>query len=253
MAGGSYGIGRAVARSLLEEGARVALLARNGEALRAAADQLRREVPGAELPLIEADATKPEAVTRAMGHLEHEWGGVDILVNAVGRSHRGRLDELTPPEWAANWEVNVLSSALLARAARVPMARQGHGKMVFLGAASGKQPTEGQLASNVHKAGLLAFVKTLATELAPEGIRVNAVCPGRVMTPLRMEKAREESAEAGITVEEYFDRLRATIPLGRLARPEEVAAVVTFLCSEQASYVTGQAISVDGGLVRSIL
>lgn len=253
VAGASSGIGLAAARLLLGEGARVALVARSEEKLRRAEADLRSEVDDESmLASIVIDVTKPDEVERLVARVSEAWGGVDCLIDAVGKGHRGLLRDLTPTEWEENWRINVLSAALLARAVAAVMPSQGGGQMVFLGAASGKQPTEGQLVSNVHKAGLMAFVTTLANELAPDNIRVNLVCPGRSMSERRWVKASQVSEEEGISVEEYFARLSASIPLGRLADPEEVAALAVFLCSKQGGYITGQSICVDGGLVRSI-
>lgn len=257
VAGGSSGIGLAVARLFLAEGARVSLIARDeGRLLEAEAELKSGLSDGAsetpELLPIVADVTQPEEVNRVVDAVSEAWGGVDSLVDAVGKGHRGLLRDLTAGEWEENWRLNVLSAALLAQATAGLMARQGGGQMVFLGAASGKQPTEGQLASNVHKAGLMAFVTTLATELAADGIRVNLVCPGRSLSERRLVKARQVSEEQGVTIEQYFDELSKSIPLGRLGEPEEVAALAVFLCSQRAGYITGQSICVDGGLVRSI-
>lgn len=253
VAGASSGIGLAAARLLLAEGARVALVARSEVKLRRAEADLRSRVDDESMLIsVAADVTKPDEVARVVSTVAEVWDGIDCLVDAVGKGHRGLLRDLTPAEWEENWRINVLSAALLARATAGLMARQGGGQMVFLGAASGKQPTAGQLVSNVHKAGLMAFVTTLAQELAPDGIRVNLVCPGRSMSERRLVKARQVSEEEGISVEAYFARLSASVPLGRLGDPEEVAALAVFLCSKQAGYITGQSICVDGGLVRSI-
>lgn len=255
VAGGSAGIGLAAARLLLDEGARVAVLGRDPGKLKAVKLELQERRGGSahDLQTVAADVRVGAEVEAAVDRVAAAWGGLDGLIDSVGSGQRGLLRDLSAGDWEENWRLNVLSAALLARVCHQAMRRSGGGSMVFLGAASGKQPTEGQLVSNVHKAGLMAFVSTLAVELAPDRLRVNLVCPGRSMSPRRLEKARQVAEEEGTTVGEYFERLSASVPLGRLSEPDEVAALAVFLLSRRASYITGQSISVDGGMVRSIL
>lgn len=220
--------------------------------MRAAGDELSEMDPNANVLPFRADVTTESGVSGAVDVMLDRWGGIDVLVNAVGRGHAAHLSDASAQDWLDNWRINVLSSVLLAKAVAPVMSRAGYGRIVFLGAASGKQPTEGQVVSNVHKAGVAALGATLATELASSGILVNVVCPGRTLTPRRVANAERAASAAGITADEYLSRIAATIPLGRLAAPQEVGALIVFLCSKQAGYMTGQAICVDGGLVRSI-
>ncbi len=250
VAGASKGIGLATAKALLQEGARVVMAARNRSALEEAVSEL----PSSDdvLPVV-ADATDPQDAARVVGVAVSQWQGVDILVSAVGQGIRSTLQDATSGAWEENWRTNVLSAAIMAQAARPHLAASHRGGCIaLLGAASGIQPTRGQLVSNVHKAALLGLGKSLALELASEGIRVNVVCPGRVLTERRLARAPGEALHAGVTVEEHLERIAQTIPLGRWGRPEDVADAILFLCSPRAAYITGQVLAVDGGLVRSV-
>jgi len=251
IAGASRGIGLAAARGFHEEGAKVVMVGRDPDALGAAATGLGGDGNDA-IETIAADVTRPEHAREVVTRALERWGRIDILVSAVGQGVRSTLESATPEVWEENWRTNLLSAVAMTRAVHPAMQKEGSGRIVLLGAASGIQPTPGQIVSNVHKAGLIALGKSLALELAAEGIRVNVVCPGRILTDRRERRAHAEAEALGITVDEQLARVARTVPLGVWGRPEQVAAMIVFLCSEQADYVTGQVIAVDGGLVRAI-
>ena len=246
--GASTGIGFEIAKQLLEAGASVTIAARYGDTIAVAAEQL---AGAGEVSALVVDATEPASAATLAAHFGDDT--LDILVVAVGGSTRGRLDTLDDDDWHSSYELNVLGPVRAIRAL-IPNVRRSHaGSILLIGAAASKMPYPNQVISNVHKSGILALVKTLALELADDGIRVNAVAPGRTKTRLWLDRAANMAKERGCTPEEILEEFSEEIPMGRFGEPEEIASVAVFVVSERASYMTGQNISVDGGIARGLL
>jgi 3-oxoacyl-[acyl-carrier protein] reductase len=240
--GASEGIGRAIARELLREGARVAICGRRADVLDAAADGLRHELPAAEVLAIAADVTLAEDVERLANGVAERYGPVEVLVNAVGHGHRAPFAELSEEAWREVLDVNLLATARITRRLLPAMLEAGWGRVINVAAVSGRQPTPGQMASNVAKAALINFTKSLADEVAQQGVTVNAVLPGRIASDRVLREFTPEQREQRARV----------IPMRRYGTTEEFAAAVAFLASTRASYITGAALAVDGGLVAAM-
>jgi len=246
VAASSKGLGRAIAHGLAAEGCRVVVSARGEPALRAAATEIA-SATGAEVEPIVADVSVGVECGRLIERAADRFGGVDILVTNTGGPPAGKFEALGEEQWVSGFESTLLNVVRLIRAAVPHMRRAGWGRIVNLTSLSARQPIDGLLLSNAFRAAVHGMAKTLSRELAPDGILVNNVCPGMHATDRLRHLAEIRAREAGISTEGALERLAENIPLRRLGRPEELAAAAVFLCSRQASFITGQSIIVDGG------
>jgi 3-oxoacyl-[acyl-carrier protein] reductase len=249
--GGSRGIGLATAKLLAAEGAALLLVGRSEQALAAAAEQC-----GGRTEVLAADVTDGDAGERIVAACEQRFGRVDALVNNAGMTRMVALDELTDADWQAQWDLHVMASMRLMRAAAPRMAAAGWGRIVNVCSSSGKRPSQRNAAYSVTKAAQLSLSRTYADAFAAQGVLVNAVAPGVVGTGLWFDEgglADQVAAQQGIDREQVIAGLGDKIPLGRIGSEDEIAAVIAFLCSERASNVAGAAWSVDGGTVPTIL
>jgi 3-oxoacyl-[acyl-carrier protein] reductase len=235
--GASRGIGAAAARCFAQEGARLALLSRGRDDMQRLAGELRVAFPALELLALNRDATEPGCADDVIKEVVKQFGRVDVLVNNAGAGLRRSFEELSDSEWASCLDLNLMAAIRFSRATLPEMKKLGRGRIISLGAVSAVRPREGQIASNVAKAGLVNFTKSLALEVAAHNILVNAVCPGSVEGSRWLTKP-----------ESVRDAVARTVPLGRAGKPEEVANMIVFLAGDQASFITGSVINVDGGL-----
>ncbi|UCG75851.1 MAG: SDR family oxidoreductase [Gemmatimonadota bacterium] len=251
--GSSRGIGRAIARALAEEGAGVLITGREPVALEATREALA-EATGARIVAAPGDLSEPAAADRLHEVALATLGPVDILVTNTGGPPTGRFEELGPAAWDQAVR-GLLESALnLTRAVLPGMKTRGWGRITHVTSVAVKQPIDGLMLSNSVRAAVTGFARTLANEVAPFGITVNCVLPGYTRTDRLVELA-SQIAEAGgaESREAVFARWEAEIPAGRLGEPAELAALVAFLSSERAAYITGTSIPVDGGWTRALL
>ena len=234
--GGSRGIGRAISHALAMEGATVALIARNVETGNEAAAQIGAD--GGEAFFLQADVSARDQVLRAVGETVQRLGRVDILVNNAG-IHRGApFDQETRSDWLSLFEVNVLGTVFPSQAVVPHMIEQGGGRIVHISSKAAVVGEPGHVAYSASKGAVLSLTRAMAVDLAPHSITVNAVCPGPVVTDMLL---------AGLPDAASRQALAQKAPLGRLGQPEDVAAAVLYLASDEAGWCTGQAISVDGG------
>ncbi len=243
VAAASRGLGRACAEALAAEGARVAICARDAGALEETRNAIASST-GAEVVAIPADVSTAEGATGFVREGAEALGGCGILVANAGGPRPGRFEDLSDEDFQASFELNFQSTLRMAREALPHMRSGGYGRVIVIGSMSMVQPLPGLMLSNAIRAGVAGWAKTLADEVAADGITVNGVLPDRILT----DRTR---SLAGNT-EDGLAALARDIPLGRLGEPREVADLVTYLASERAAYLTGGFYRVDGGRYRAL-
>ena len=249
--GASGGLGYASARALARRGARVAIASRGGAKLDAARERLAEG--GAEVIAVPADIRDLDAIVQLTGEVERRLGPVDILVaNGGGPPSKPALD-LTEEDWQTAIPLALLFVPRLCRLVLPAMRERAWGRIVAINSVSTKQPIPALALSNTLRPAVVGYLKTLSQEVAADGVTVNAVLPGYTLTERQEELASAASARTGKSREEVVAGWIGNTPIGRMAQPDEIGAMVGFLCSPEASYVTGQAIAVDGGYVKGLL
>jgi 3-oxoacyl-[acyl-carrier protein] reductase len=248
--GSTGGIGRETARLLVDEGARVVVTGRSSERV----ERTRGEL-GAALG-VPCDLAEPDAPGELVAAVVGALGPVDVLVNNVGVAYHLPLDEVSDEQWEEMWQLNVMSYVRAIRAVVPAMRERGRGVIVNVSSTAGKRPSTGMPNYSVTKAAVLSLSRLVADVYAADGIRCNAVAPGPTATAAWLgegELADQQASRSGKTREAVLEAVGKGRPLGRLAEPEEIAAVIAFLCSDRSSYVTGAAWSADGGTVPIII
>jgi len=247
----SKGIGRAIATELAAEGANVVISSRGEAALAATASEIH-EATGAETAYFSADVTKDEDIQRLVARTVERFGGLDALVTNTGGPPPGTFEDFGDEAWTGAFELTLLNIVRAVRAVLPHMRKRGGGRIVNVASSSIKQPIEGLILSNTFRAGIIGLAKSLSAELAPDGILINTLGPGRISTDRSAGMDASQAEARGVSVEEIRNEMAARIPLGRYGTPEEFARVAAFLASPANSYLTGQAILVDGGMVRAL-
>lgn len=250
--GSSRGLGYAVARELAMEGCAVVVCARDGETLEAARASIVDET-GAEVLSVVANLSDPEGVEVIASAALDAFGHVDVLVTNTGGPPAGPFESHPPDAWQAALAQNLESVLNLTRALLPPMKERRWGRIVNITSIAVKQPVDGLILSNSVRAAVTGFARTLANEIAPFGITVNNVMPGYTRTERLVHLARHNARTRGTSDSDAYAQWEHEIPMGRLGEPEELAALVAFLASQRAAYITGTSIPVDGGWIRSLL
>lgn len=252
VAAASRGLGRAVAEELAQEGAALILCARNEKTLNETCDAIIQKT-GAQVSGITADLSLGADVERVVQQGLEKFGRIDVLVTNVGGPPAGQFESLNRDAWEEATKLLLTSVVDLTRLILPGMKERGWGRILNITSIAVKQPVQNLMLSNSLRAAVTGFARTLANEVAQDGITVNNIMPGYTRTERVEQLARSIAAKAGITPVEAIARWEAEIPMQRLGEPKEFAALAAFLVSERASYITGSSIAVDGGWIRSLI
>ncbi|HEX3127135.1 MAG TPA: SDR family oxidoreductase [Thermoanaerobaculia bacterium] len=247
--GASSGLGFAAARAIAGRGARVAIASRGEEKLEAARERLQ----GSEVIAVPADVRDADSLSRLVEEVGRRLGPIDILVANGGGPPAKPALEVTEEDWQVAIPLALLFVPRLCRLVLPGMRERHWGRIVAINSVSSRQPIPGLALSNALRPAVLGYLKTLSQEVAGEGVTVNAVLPGYTLTERQDELANSAAARTGRTREEIIAGWIGGTPAGRMAEPDEIGAMVGFLCSPEASYVTGQAVTVDGGYVKGLM
>ncbi len=247
----SRGLGFATAMGLAREGVALVICSRDDTRIREAADKIRAAT-GARVEGLAADVSSADEAGRLVGHSVGVLGGLDIVVHNAGGPPAGPFLSITDAQWQKAFEQNLMSFVRLVQAAVPELKKAGGGRILTIASSSIKQPVPGLVTSNALRAGIWGLAKTLARELGPDNILVNVVAPGRIQTERIDELDQATATRRGVDVQQVKRESVGAIPLGRIGTPDEFASILVFLASDAARYISGQAITVDGGAMTAL-
>lgn len=248
----SRGLGKAIALEFAKEGAVVVISSRSEETLERTAADIRNLSGNSEVYYRSCNMSNEEDISSLFAFVSDQFGRIDVLINNTGGPKSGGFSDVEDRDWYAAFDQNLLSYIRTSRAVLPYMKKQQSGRIVNVSSSSTKEVIDGLILSNTFRAGMVGFAKTLAREVAKDNIMVNTVGPGRILTD-RITELNEIAAERqNITVEEVAEKSASQIPIGRYGEPEEFAKTVVFLASSANSYLTGQSLVIDGGLLKAL-
>ena len=247
----SKGIGKEIAISLGKEGAEVIISSSNSKNLEEAEKELLEK--GIKVHSIVCDLSKPDEVNKLSREVTDKFGGVDIFVFNTGGPKPGDLFDLDEEDWYKGFELILMSAVRLTKSFLPRMIDKGWGRIVYMTSMSVKEPIDGLLLSNVFRAGLNAFSKSISRVTKKDNVTFNVVCTGNILTERAIKLIENKSKKLNKSYEEIKKEIESSIPLGRYGTVQEISNFVTFLCSEKASYINGTSIQVDGGFIKGIL
>ena len=246
--GGSEGIGKATALSMAREGARVAICARRMEVLESAAAEIRGATDGEVLP-ISCDVRDEAQVGQMVEQVAREWGQIDILVNNAGTSATERFDDVTDEMWDDDLQLKVYGAIYCSRAALPHMQKAGWGRIINITTPFGKAAVGKTLPTSMSRAAGIAMTNAMSKDFAADGILVNTVCMGLIRSGQHERRwERSQAEDPDVTLDMWYERLGQRVPLGRVGEAEEAGDLICFMASERASFISGTAVNVDGGM-----
>ena len=248
----SKGLGKAVAMGLALEGASIVICSRTKYEIEHTATEIKTK-SDTKVYSVVADVSDPNDIEKVVNYTLEKLGTINILVNNAGGPPFGYLDDFDMEQWRESLNLNLLSTIKFTKLVVPHMKKNRWGRIVNITSIAVKQPIDGLILSNTARAGVIGFSKTISNELAESNILVNNVCPGRIYTDRIRSLAMSRAETVGSSYEDIIRNMESDIPVGRLGDPDEFANLVVFLCSEKSSYITGNTIQIDGGLVKSAL
>ena len=250
--GASKGLGRACAQVLAAEGAKVAVCSRSKPDLEKAAQEIR-DTTGSDVLAVAGDLDRPDTIKALVAETAQRFGRLDIMVNNSGGPPLARAHNATEEQWETALQRSLLFFARMSREALPHLKKSGAGRIINVLASTVYQPIPNLALSGVTRIGVVAFAKSLADEVGRDGVLVNNVCPGSLLSERMLSNVTARAKELGISVDEALAQRAAETAVGRVGDPMEMAYLVAFLASSRSSYITGTTMLVDGGLVRSVL
>lgn len=247
----SQGLGKACALALAQEGANVVICSRRQKEITETAEEIHKSTGSIVIPVV-ADITKANDIKNLIAEAQNRFGTVHVLVNNTGGPPTGSISSLTDEDWMKGHELTLMSVIRLTREVLPIMIQQQWGRIITIVSIVAKQPINELLISSAIRPGIYGLTKILANLHAKDNITINTINPGHILTKRQEELAVSRAKQKNITIEEYFKQIVKEIPAGRLGKPEEIGNTVAFLASEQASYINGVNLLVDGGLAKGI-